>query len=204
MTDTVQVLSKGASIPVVTKEGKTIAKVYLGMGWKINAQKSTAGQDYDLDFSMALLKADGKLGDDKHLVYYDENHLQFKDANGAVVVQHSADNLTGSTGSTDDEWGTIDLSKVPADITKIRVFVNIYEASQRNQKFGDVDTAYFKVLDADSNTEVAKYELEKEFANNTGVMVADFVRVGAVWELKIVGTGVDGSIAEILKAQSME
>lgn len=201
----VQVVSKGSSIPVATKEGKAIAKVYLGMGWKINAQKSTENtQDYDLDFSLAALKADGKIGDDKHLVYYDENHLQFKDANGAVVIQHSADNLTGSTGSNDDEWGTIDLSKVPADVTKIDVFVNIYDAAGRNQKFGDVDSAYFKMVDADTNVEIARYELEKEFGDFTGVIVANFVRMGAIWNLQIVGKGVNGSIAEILKSEGME
>lgn len=204
MTDTVQVVKKGSSIPVATKEGKAVTKVYLGMGWKINDAKASGGQDFDLDFSLAALKADGKIGDAQHLVYYNEANLQFKNPAGEVVIQHSADNLTGSTGSNDDEWGTIDLSKVPADVTKIRVFVNIYEGADRNQKFADVDSAYFKVVDSDTNQELAHYDLEKEFGDFTGVMVADFVRVGAIWNLNIVGQGVNGSIAEILKSQGME
>lgn len=200
MTDTIQVLKKGSSIPVATKEGKPVNSVYLGMGWTIS---KNGGDNYDLDFSMALAGADKKIHDDKHLIYYDSAHRQFK-VGTEVVVQHSDDNLTGSTGQTDDEWGTIKLDKIPAEIQHIFVFVNMYEAADRKQHFGDVDKAYFKVVDADSNTTLAQYELEKEFDNHTGVMVADIHRVGAVWEAAILGQAVDGSIDEILKSYGLE
>jgi len=194
----IQVLKKGGSIPVATKEGTPIKKVYLGMGWTI---EKDGGDNFDLDFSLALAGADKKIKDVAHLIYYD--NLQFK-VGDEVVVQHSADNLTGSTGSNDDEWGTINLADVPADVQHIFGFVNMYDAVVRKQTFGDVTSAYFKMIDAETNKEFANYELEKEFATHTGVMIFDIHRVGQLWEVALLATPIDGSIEEILKSYPLE
>lgn len=44
------------------------------------------------------------------------------------------DNLTGA-GDGDDEQIKIDLSKIPANITKIAFTVTIYDAEARRQNF---------------------------------------------------------------------
>ncbi|CCB79911.1 tellurium resistance protein TerD [Helicobacter bizzozeronii CIII-1] len=98
-------LVKGGRVSL-SKEKPGLSHILVGLGWDVNA--SDTGVDFDLDASVFLTDASGKVNDDKNFVFY--NNLTSKD--GSVV--HTGDNRTGE-GEGDDESIKIDLAKVSSD-----------------------------------------------------------------------------------------
>lgn len=121
-------LSKGQRVSL----DKSVTLARIGLGWDTN--KYDGGSDFDLDASVFLLGANGKVLRDEDFVFY--NNLNGR--NGAVV--HTGDNRTGE-GDGDDEAIIIDFTKIPPEIEKIAVTVTIFDAQQRNQNFGQVSNA---------------------------------------------------------------
>ena len=124
-------LSKGQRVSL----DKSVTLARIGLGWDTN--KYDGGSDFDLDASVFLLGANGKVLRDEDFVFY--NNLNGR--NGAVV--HTGDNRTGE-GDGDDEAIIIDFTKIPPEIEKIAVAVTIFDAQQRNQNFGQVSNAYVR------------------------------------------------------------
>ena len=114
-------LKKGQKVSL-TKENPGLKNVVVGIGWDINAFDT--GGDFDLDAAAFCLTDSGKVSDQKDFVFYGN----LTHPSGAI--QHMGDNLTGA-GDGDDEQIKIDLSKIPANITKIAFTVTIYEAEER-------------------------------------------------------------------------
>ena len=102
-------LSKGQKVDL-TKGNPGLKKIMVGLGWDVNEFDS--GADFDLDAAAFMLGDNGKCPTEKEFVFYGN----LEHASGAVL--HMGDNLTGE-GEGDDEQIEIDLSKVPANITKI-------------------------------------------------------------------------------------
>ena len=48
----------------------------------------------------------------------------------------------------------VDLSKVPANITKIAFTVTIYEPEQRKQNFGQVNNAFIRIYNEENGEEM--------------------------------------------------
>ena len=134
-------LQKGQKISL-TKESAGLSKIILGLGWDEVKQKKglfSKPAPIDCDASAILLR-NGKLSAPKDVIYYGN----LKHDSGAI--QHMGDNLTGA-GDGDDEQIVVDLSKVPADVDRIVLVVNIYMATQRNQHFGLIENAFIRTVD---------------------------------------------------------
>ena len=117
-------LSKGQKVSL-TKDNPGLKKVVVGLGWDTNTFDT--GADFDIDSSAFLLTESGKVSKPEDFVFYGNlNH-----PSGAVT--HCGDNRTGA-GEGDDEQIKIDLSKIPAEITKIDFTVTIHEAEARMRK----------------------------------------------------------------------
>lgn len=100
------------------------------------------------------------------------------------------DDLTGgSSEDGDDEQINVDLSVVPADVETIQFLVDIYEAKQKNQNFGQVKRAYVRVLNAETNEEITRYDLTEDYSGSTDVMVAQLYRNNGDWKFKALGEG---------------
>lgn len=185
-------LTKGARINL-SKAAPSLTVVKLGLGW--NANKFT-GASFDLDASAFILKTDAegnnKLVSDKHFVFYGN----FSDPTKSVV--HSGDNLTGD-GDGDDEVITVDLTKLPDEVTEVSLVVNIYQAQSRKQNFGMVTNSYVRLFDT-NNTEIAKYCLEDEFSTETSVQFGSLYKKDGQWLFKAVGQGFDKGLDEFIVA----
>lgn len=182
-------LKKGESLDL-KKSSPSIKNALIGAGWDVNDEEN--GKSFDLDLTVALVKGDGKA---KDVVFF--GNLK------ATGVEHTGDNLTGE-GDGDDEQVKLDLTAIEAEIAKLVFIVNIYEAKDKGQDFGMVKSSFVRVLDADGNKELAKYDLQKEYAGKSGVVVAELNRTGDSWEFKAVGEGVDGDINEILATKGFK
>ena len=150
-------LSKGQKVDL-TKSNPGLKNLVVGLGWDTN--KYDGGNDFDLDSSVFLLNASGKVASEKDFVFF--NNLQ--GGNGSVV--HTGDNLTGA-GDGDDEQIKIDLSKVPAEVEKIAFTITIHDADARSQNFGQVSNAFVRVVNEQSNEELIRYDLGEDFSIRT-------------------------------------
>ncbi|BDR27404.1 TerD family protein [Helicobacter suis] len=178
-------LVKGGRISL-SKEKPGLSKIVVGLGWDVNA--SDTGREFDLDASVFLTDASGKVSDDANFVFY--NNLTSKD--GSVV--HTGDNRTGA-GEGDDESIKVDLNKVSADVKEINIVVTIHEANERKQNFGMVRNAFVRVVDESDGKEILRYDLEEDFSVETALMFGRLYRDSNEWKFAAVGTGFKEGLA---------
>lgn len=164
-------------------------KFTVGLGWDSNS--SSTGEAFDLDASVFILGANGKLVSDSHLVFY--NNLKSPD--GAVV--HAGDNLTGQ-GDGDDEQVSIDLGSISADVHEICFVVTIHQAEARRQNFGQVRNSFIRIVDGSNNTELVKYELDEDFSIETAVEFGRLYKRNDEWKFEAVGSGLKGGLQDFL------
>ena len=179
-------LSKGGNVNL-SKEAPGLSEVIVGLGWD---PRATDGGAFDLDTSVFILKADGKVPDDKHFVFY--NNLKSPD--GSVV--HQGDNTTGQ-GEGDDETVELSLSKVSATIDKVAFAVTIHEAEQRRQSFGMVSNAFIRVVNKTDGKELARYDLTEDGSTETAMIFGEIYRNGADWKFRAVGQGFKGGLGPL-------
>lgn len=163
-------------------------KFTVGLGWDSNS--SSTGESFDLDASVFLVGANGKIPNDNHFVYY--NNLKSPD--GAVT--HTGDNLTGA-GDGDDEKIQIDLSTISPDVNEISFVVTIHHADTRRQNFGQIRNSYIRILDQ-ANVELVKYELDEDFSIETAVEFGRIYKRNDEWKFEAVGIGMKGGLQDYL------
>ncbi|SFV57705.1 Tellurium resistance protein TerD [hydrothermal vent metagenome] len=182
-------LSKGGRVSL-SKEAPGLKNIKVGLGWDANA--TDTGTQFDLDASLFLLGADGKVVSDEHFIFY--NNTTSPD--GAVV--HQGDNRTGE-GDGDDESIEIDLSKIAPEVDKIVFTVTIDEADSRGQNFGQVNNSFIRILNQDGGTEIAKYELDEDYSSETAINFGELYRKNGGWNFKAVGAGFNEGLAGFCK-----
>ncbi|NOU68922.1 TerD family protein [Paenibacillus sp. LMG 31461] len=182
-------LVKGQKIDL-TKGTTGLSKLVVGLGWDpvTNEAKGFFGQkkqttpEIDCDSSALLLNEHGKLVKDENVVCF--HNL----ASDCESVMHAGDNLTGD-GHGDDEQISIDLARVPSDVHKILVVVNIYEADERNQHFGMIKSAYIRVVNAANNQELIRFNLTDNYATMTALITGELYRNNGEWKFNAIGEG---------------
>lgn len=181
-------LQKGQNVSL-SKESPGLKTVRFGLGWDVSA---TDNADFDLDASALILGNDDKVLSDLHFVFYNNS----QDPSGAV--SHSGDNQTGE-GAGDDENLLVDLSKMPIEAKKVVFVVTIHEAEARRQNFGQIDNAYIRALNADNNSEIARYELTSEARAETAMIFGELYRHTEGWKFRAVGQDYAGGLAKVAK-----
>ncbi|MDQ1812002.1 TerD family protein [Massilia sp. CCM 9210] len=179
-------LTKGGNVNL-SKEAPGLTKMVIGLGWDA---RSTSGVEFDLDGSVFLLKADGKVRTDTDMIFY--NNL--KSVDGSVT--HSGDNRTGA-GDGDDESLTVELSRIPADIEKISVCVTIHDAAARKQNFGMVSNAFIRCINAADNTEIARFDLSEDGSTEAAMIFGEVYRHAGDWKFRAVGQGFNGGLGPL-------
>ena len=174
-------LNKGGRLSL-SKEAPNLKTVLVGLGWDA---RTTDGVDFDLDASAFLLGTSDKIRSEADFIFYN----QLKSTCGSV--QHTGDNRTGA-GEGDDEAIMVDLARVPADVQKISFAVTIHEADQRRQNFGQVINAYIRLVNAETNTEIARYDLAEDASTETAMIFGELYRHGSEWKFSAVGQGYVG------------
>ncbi len=176
-------LSKGGNLSL-DKAAPGIKNVLIGLGWD---ERTTDGTEFDLDASVFLLKADGKVRGDHDFIFYN----QLKSQCGSV--EHTGDNRTGE-GEGDDESVKVDLSMVPAEINKIAVTVTIHDAEANRLNFGQVANAFIRVVNEADNQEVCRYDLSEDYSIETAMIFGELYRHGGEWKFRAVGQGYEGGL----------
>jgi stress response protein SCP2 len=164
----------------------------MGLGWDMTttgARKNLfsflkPSATVDLDSSVLCLDDSGKLKSRDDLVYYG----RLTHPSNSIV--HQGDNLTGQ-GDGDDEQIMVYLAKVPANLTSLLFVVNIYRGVEQQQDFGNVRNAFVRLVDINTNKEIAYYKLSGEaYQGSTGMVMAELRREANGWQMKAIGDGV--------------
>lgn len=179
-------LSKGGNVSL-SKTDPGMKNVLIGLGWDVRA---TDGQDYDLDASVFLLAENGKVRNDLDFIFY--NNLRSADGS----VEHTGDNRTGE-GDGDDESIKIKLDKIPADVTKIVFVVTIHDATVRRQNFGQVEGAFIRLVNDDTQIEVTRYDLTEDASTETAMLFGELYRHNGEWKFRAVGQGYADGLASV-------
>lgn len=180
-------LQKGQKVSL-TKNNPGLTNVVVGLGWDVNAFDT--GGNFDLDTAAFLLTETGKVGNSDDFVFFGN----LRHPSGSV--QHLGDNTTGA-GDGDDEQIKINLSAVPANITKIAFTVTIYDAEQRHQNFGQVNNAYIRIYNEANGEELLRYDLGEDFSIETAAVFGELYKNGDEWKFNAIGSGYQGGLAAL-------
>ncbi len=171
-------LSKGGSVSL-TKAAPGLTKVFVGLGWDA---RTTSGADFDLDAVALILGNNGKVLNDQHFIFF--NNLKSPDG----AVEHTGDNLTGE-GEGDDEVINVNLAGLSPAVERVVVAVSIYDAVALQLTFGQVQNAFIRVVNADNNTELARYDLSEDASVETAMVFGELYKDGNGWNFRAVGQG---------------
>lgn len=183
-------LVKGQKVDL-TKGNPGLTKINAGLGWDVNAFDS--GTAFDLDAEVFLLGENGKVTSDADFIFYSNP------THPSGSVEHTGDNRDGA-GDGDDETIRIDLSAVPAGITKIVFTVTIYDAAVRNQNFGQVQNAFIRIYDPNTSEELLRYDLTEDFSIETALVIGEIYRHNGEWKFNAVGAGYQGGLEALCRS----
>ena len=88
----------------------------------------------------------------------------------------------------------VDFSKIPSSIEKIPIIVTIHEAGERQQNFGQISTAFIRIINEDNNEEILRYDLAEDFSIETAIIIAELYKSGEEWKFRAVGQGYAGGL----------
>ncbi|MFL0805995.1 MAG: TerD family protein [Oceanobacter sp.] len=179
-------LSKGGNVSL-TKEAPSMTEAMVGLGWDMRV---TDGAAFDLDASVFMVGDDGKVLSDASFIFFNNK------VSACGSVTHMGDNLTGE-GDGDDEQVKIALPKIPEEVKKLVFAVTIHEAEARNQNFGMVSNSFMRIVNNDSDAEVARFDLSEDASMETAMVFGELYRHNAEWKFRAVGQGFAGGLAAL-------
>lgn len=179
-------LTKGGNVNL-SKEAPNLTNIAVGLGWN---PRATDGQAFDLDAVAFLVNESGKVRADADFIFF--NNLKSSDGS----VEHTGDNRTGE-GDGDDEVIKVDLSKVPADVSKVVFCAVIYDGQARNQNFGQVANAYIRIVNTQGDAEVARYDLSEDSSTETAMIFGELYKNNGEWKFRAVGQGFAGGLGPL-------
>ncbi|QRO12350.1 TerD family protein [Moraxella osloensis] len=179
-------LTKGGNVNL-SKEAPNLTNIAVGLGWN---PRATDGQAFDLDAVAFLVNESGKVRADTDFIFF--NNLKSSDGS----VEHTGDNRTGE-GDGDDEVIKVDLTKVPADVSKVVFCAVIYDGQARNQNFGQVANAYIRIVNTQSGAEVARYDLSEDSSTETAMIFGELYKNNGEWKFRAVGQGFAGGLGPL-------
>lgn len=178
----------GDDINLMAKD-PSLHNIIIGAGWDVNAFDADV---LDLDLSLFFVDKNGQTQTDEDFVFYN-NPIILEGA-----VKHHGDSRTGA-GDGDDETVTMDLHAVSYDIMRIYLVISVYKGFEKEQNLGQVRNAYIRVINADTNYELVRYNMDKDLdgRSETGVIAAILSREGPKWHFRPTGEMLEGGLAQI-------
>ena len=174
------ILKKGQKV-ALSNNGAALKNIRVCLGWDV------LNQGVDLDASAFMLGADNRIIGDDWFVFYG----QTQSPDGSV--NHSGDSQ--GQGEGDDEIISIALDRVNQSVNKITFVVTIDEALERGFNFSMVANAYVRVVNADTNVEIARFTLSEYYNNVTSMVIGELYKHNGQWKFNPVGDGVAKDLA---------
>ncbi|MGQ0616592.1 MAG: TerD family protein [Acidimicrobiia bacterium] len=170
-------LSKGQTVSLAKGDGSSLRRIHMGLGWDAAKGRFGRAKAIDLDASCMVFDGSGTLVDQ---VWFKQ--LTSKDGS----IHHTGDNRTGR-GEGDDESITVDLERVPANATTLVFVVNSFTG----QDFSKIENASCRLVDLDTDEEIAKFDLTGSGTHTAQVMAKVSRKTGS-WAMTAIGEPCSG------------
>ena len=144
----------------------------------IAAQHTVSG--LELDSSAFMLTEAGKVTDDSGMVFYG----QPKSKDGSVSVDAAAKRFT------------IDLARVPANITRIAISLTIDQGTKRGQRFGMLSSV---TLSVDGASEPLRFAPSVQQMSETALILGEVYQRNGQWKFRAVGQGFNGGLGPLAR-----
>jgi uncharacterized protein YjbI with pentapeptide repeats/stress response protein SCP2 len=177
----------------LSKEAPDFNKIAIALGWQV----SQTSQNYDIDASVFMLGADGRIPDEKYFVFY--NNLTSPDG----AVRHSGDNTTGQIEG-DDETVFVDLSLIDAAVEEVVFVVTIHEGQVNNQNFSQVRNSFIRLYNLETGSELVRYNLKEVFSQETALEFGRLYRKNGEWRFQAVGQGYNAGLQSFVDKYHVE
>ena len=185
-------LTKGERFNL-SKETPDFSKIAIALGWQV----SQTAQNCDIDASVFMLAADGRIPDEKYFVFY--NNLTSPDG----AVRHSGDSRNGQIDG-DDETVYVDLSKINSAIQEIVFVVTIHEGQENNQSFSQVTNAFIRLYNRETLSELVRYNLNQIFSQETALEFGRLYKKNGEWRFQAVGQGYNAGLQSFVDKYYVE
>ncbi|MEG4496412.1 pentapeptide repeat-containing protein [Microcoleus sp. F10-C6] len=185
-------LTKGERFNL-SKETPNFSKIAIALGWQV----SQKAQNCDIDASVFMLAADGRIPDEKYFVFY--NNLTSPDGS----VRHSGDSRNGQIEG-DDETVYLDLSKINSAIQEIVFVVTIHDGQEKNQSFSQVENAFIRLYNSDTLSELVRYNLNQIFSQETALEFGRLYKKNGEWRFQAVGQGYNAGLQSFVDKYYVE
>ena len=185
-------LTKGQRFNL-SKETPDFSKIAIALGWQV----SQTAQNCDIDASVFMLAADGRIPDEKYFVFY--NNLTSPDG----AVRHSGDSRNGQIEG-DDETVYLDLSKINSAIQEIVFVVTIHEGQEKNQSFSQVTNAFIRLYNRETLSELVRYNLNQIFSQETALEFGRLYKKNGEWRFQAVGQGYNAGLQSFVDKYYVE
>ena len=151
-----------------------------------------------MDASAIICGTDGRALSDLDFVFY--NNLS--SPTGAVL--HQGDQLVGGDGVEDDEQIIVKLHDLPGAAASIIFVVSIDRAIEQQQLFGQVRTAFIRVVNNAGGLELARFALNEGASENVAIIFGEVYRDGAEWQFRAIGDGDSGGLLGIIRKYGID
>lgn len=159
-------VKKGSPVAIRKPNGQAVNKIRLELSWTPDGIKAP----YDMDAIIFGLNAQGKVHTQQDICYWGQPLTSYAESvNG--------DNRNGvSKDGEPDEVYAVDLTKVPQEIVRIPLVINIDEAIARNQNMLDLKNAKIDLFDAETNELLITADHDSAKVTDTSVLFAVLFR----------------------------
>jgi tellurium resistance protein TerD len=167
-------MTRGSNV-ALTREIPSLRAVVLGV--KLVSTETVLMDN--LIVATILCDSSSRALSDEHFVFF----------NQLSSPELSVTQLARAVGE-DTEQVEIDLSAVPAEVSRIVVVTYINEGNAARRTLGQLREATVRVLNLADNTELVRSEnLAPALNNETGLALAELYRHAGGWKFKVIGQG---------------
>ena len=161
----------------LTKTAPALENVTVHLWWNGNVKP------IDLDISAFILGATPNgpklLGDD-FLVFYNNETPKHG------IAWKTKDQRAGGT---EELYISIPKLAEKADAEEVSLIVTIDKAKERGHTFGQITDAGIKIINTDTQEEIAFYDLDANFSSETAVQVGSFFKQNNEFTFQAIGEG---------------
>jgi len=152
--------------------------------------------EFDLDASVFMVDINNKTAE-KDFIFYENT----KSTCGGVAVKQ--DHNT-SLNEAYNECIQLDLNLIPPHIQKLAFTITVYEATERNQNFGQVSEGYFRIIAGNTKEEIINYNFNENLSIETAIVVAEIYRYKNEWKINCIGSGFRGGLEALCDNYGIE
>lgn len=174
---------KGQKVDL-TKGNHGLDSLIVEIGWQ-------SPSSLEIDTSAFLLGAQGKVSKDEDLIFYNNPstpYIRYKEVPPSNNLKHFE----------------VELNKIPSDVMKLAFTLTIYDGEKRGQSFGQVNQAYFRILNQVTGAELLRCDLENHFSVETAVVVGELYRYSGEWKFSAIAAGFAGGLNELCRNFGIE